>query len=62
MSQSQSSTPKVQKLIQASRNNWAREYKKPDAATKSNGQEKRVEEADNSVVTQGGVPNMPEYQ
>jgi len=53
---------KIKKLIEASRNNYAIVYKKPEVEKKINGQLINEEKKVNENVSEGGVPNTPEFQ
>ena len=53
---------KIEKLIQASRKNYAIVYKKLEIAKKINGQLVNAEEKVDANVSEGGVPNTPEFQ
>lgn len=53
---------KIEKLIQASRKNYAILYKKPEVEKKTNGQLINEEKKVNKNVSEGGVPNTPEFQ
>ena len=53
---------KIERIIEASRKNYASVYKKPEVSKKANGKAKRVREKVHGAINAGGVPNMPEYQ
>ena len=52
----------IEKLIQASRKNYAIVYKKLEITKKFNGQLINAEEKVNENISVGGVPNTPEFQ
>ena len=58
----QKDNKKIEKLIKASRKNWATKYQKPVLSKTSNGHVKQTEETENAATAQGGVPRIPENE
>ncbi len=52
----------IEKLVEASRENWAIKYQHPESSKNGNETQKPVTNVKDTVITQGGAPKMPEYE